>query len=260
MCRPGFAGLHCAFENPCAPATSSAYATNPCQHGGQCLPAIQPPPGQSVLPHRCKCRGGFGGPDCASQMSSTQLAACAKKPCLNHGNCLVLFNTTMCTCPPGFGGKRCELHDTHNDCTPNPCINGGVCHDLHNKFECVCPPNFRGDTCQEKDEINDCEECLAAGQGEERCSPTPCLNGGQCQDEFHKFSCKCAPAFGGERCELASTNSNACASHPCQNGAEVRFLTYMLAGYYIYCTLLCSALHLSSVVAAAIFLVISVVL
>ena len=218
VCRTGFAGLHCAYENPCS---TVGGRTNPCQHGGRCLPQTKPPPGQQTLPHRCKCHQGYGGPNCATQLSSTQLAACSKKPCLNHGNCLVLFNTTMCTCPPGFGGKRCELHDTHNDCNPNPCRNGGVCHDLHNKFECVCPPNFRGATCQEKDEINDCADCLAAGQGEARCSPTPCLNGGQCQDLFHAFSCKCTPSFGGDRCELASTNSNACASSPCQNGAQV---------------------------------------
>lgn len=235
VCQHGFAGLHCAYANPCA--------ANPCQHGGRCTPGNQSPRGQRALPHRCKCPSGFGGPSCATKFSPARLAACASKPCLNHGNCLVLFNRTMCTCPPGFGGDRCQFHDTKNDCNPNPCKNRGVCHDLHNKFECVCPPNFHGPTCQEKDEIDDCAcgteadraasgQCGAAPTSVGLREPTPCLNGGQCEDKFHAFACKCTAGFGGDRCQLAS-RTNVCASHPCQNGAAC---TLAFNGYTCACT------------------------
>uniref|UniRef100_A0AAV2KU01 Uncharacterized protein n=1 Tax=Knipowitschia caucasica TaxID=637954 RepID=A0AAV2KU01_KNICA len=47
------------------------------------------------------------------------------------------------------------------------------------------------------------------------CEPSPCLNGGLCQDLFNWFNCSCVGGWAGRRCDLYI---NACASQPCRHG------------------------------------------
>lgn len=60
------------------------------------------------------------------------------------------------------------------------------------------------------------------------CSSNPCLNGGQCEDQFNQFSCICPPGWGGERCQ---SDLDDCASQPCAHGHCRDFL----AGFQCLC-------------------------
>ncbi|XP_069744762.1 protein crumbs homolog 1-like isoform X2 [Narcine bancroftii] len=51
--------------------------------------------------------------------------------------------------------------------------------------------------------------------GTEVCSPSPCLNDGQCEDLFDLFQCNCAAGWEGIRCELSIDD---CVSRPCIHG------------------------------------------
>lgn len=60
------------------------------------------------------------------------------------------------------------------------------------------------------------------------CRPEPCLNGGECEDQFDQFSCVCPPGWGGERCQR---DLDDCASQPCAHGSCRDFL----AGFECLC-------------------------
>ena len=47
------------------------------------------------------------------------------------------------------------------------------------------------------------------------CDPSPCLNGGVCQDLVNGYNCQCPFLFEGSNCE---TNLNPCRTNPCFNG------------------------------------------
>ncbi|KAL7879418.1 hypothetical protein SRHO_G00016720 [Serrasalmus rhombeus] len=53
-------------------------------------------------------------------------------------------------------------------------------------------------------------------QGSRVCDPNPCQNGGECQDLFDLFQCRCSSLWAGQMCE---TNSAACLSNPCIHGS-----------------------------------------
>ncbi|KAG9351152.1 hypothetical protein JZ751_025042 [Albula glossodonta] len=56
------------------------------------------------------------------------------------------------------------------------------------------------------------------------CSPSPCLNGGVCEDHFNLFTCSCPSGWVGKHCEI---NTDTCASNPCIHGnCSVRALAY----------------------------------
>ncbi|XP_019901605.3 protocadherin Fat 4 isoform X2 [Esox lucius] len=111
----------------------------------------------------------------------------------------------------------------HDPCTRNPCQNGGSCKKhlsvgpsmkteesvpvilVSNRplqpYACSCRPGYAGALCE-----TDINECL----------PSPCHNGGTCQNLVGGFSCTCPEGFTGMACER---DVNECLSNPCKNGA-----------------------------------------
>ncbi|XP_050982501.1 hyaluronan-binding protein 2 isoform X1 [Labeo rohita] len=54
----------------------------------------------------------------------------------------------------------------------------------------------------DSDDDEDANDWLFELQGlRGKCSPNPCLNGGQCEEKRDKFKCKCPKQFVGRRCE-----------------------------------------------------------
>ncbi|XP_063966506.1 protein crumbs homolog 1-like [Lytechinus pictus] len=49
--------------------------------------------------------------------------------------------------------------------------------------------------------------------GPDVCSSSPCLNGGNCTDQWNAFACICIPGYTGDYCE---TDINECDPDPCQ--------------------------------------------
>lgn len=76
------------------------------------------------------------------------------EPCLNGGTCQDGVGTFSCSCPPGFGGPRCDTEE--DECGSRPCRNGGTCSDFVNSFTCTCPPGWTGPRCQHN--IPDCTD------------------------------------------------------------------------------------------------------
>ncbi|KAL8207012.1 UNVERIFIED_CONTAM: Protocadherin Fat 4, partial [Gekko kuhli] len=119
-------------------------------------------------------------------------------------------------------GVRIESVD-HDSCLQNPCQNGGSClrkssvspklinyesvpviivaNEPLQPFTCRCMGGYDGPLCEV-----DIDECL----------PSPCHNGGTCQNLVGGFSCSCSNGFTGMACER---DINECLSSPCKNGA-----------------------------------------
>lgn len=65
---------------------------------------------------------------------------------------------------------------------------------------------------------------LLGCNGASVCEPSPCLNGGLCQDLFNWFNCTCVGGWAGRRCDLYV---DTCASNPCRHGnCTVKGLSY----------------------------------
>ncbi|KAL0966447.1 hypothetical protein UPYG_G00295410 [Umbra pygmaea] len=82
----GTLGLAVA-EEPCL--------TNPCLHGGKCLPQ-----GQG---YSCYCPQGFTGENCEIDVDD-----CQSNPCLNGGTCIDKIDSFICLCLPSYSGDSCE--------------------------------------------------------------------------------------------------------------------------------------------------------
>ncbi|XP_010886420.1 neurocan core protein isoform X2 [Esox lucius] len=74
-------------EEPCL--------TNPCLHGGKCLPQ-----GQG---YSCYCPQGFTGENCEIDVDD-----CQSNPCLNGGTCIDKIDSFICLCLPSYSGHSCE--------------------------------------------------------------------------------------------------------------------------------------------------------
>ncbi|KAG7487593.1 hypothetical protein MATL_G00025250 [Megalops atlanticus] len=78
---------------------------------------------------------------------------------------------------------------------------------------------------QEEQFVKTSAEAAVSGcRGAPVCAPSPCQNGGVCEDLFNLFSCSCPSGWAGRRCEV---NSDRCVSNPCVHGnCSVRSLAY----------------------------------
>ncbi|TRY91534.1 hypothetical protein DNTS_004972 [Danionella cerebrum] len=125
---------------------------------------------------------------------------CADGPCFNGGRCADNPDGGyFCQCPMGYAGFNCEKKIDH--CSSNPCTNGAQCLDLVDSYLCQCPEGFSGTHCE--DNIDEC-------------ATYPCQNGGTCQDGLNDYTCTCPPGYTDKNCTSAVQK---CAHNPCHNGA-----------------------------------------
>ncbi|XP_067270608.1 protein crumbs homolog 2b [Pseudorasbora parva] len=64
---------------------------------------------------------------------------CKMKPCQNGGQCRVIWNDFVCSCPLNYSGKMCE---TRVWCVSDPCDSGTRCVDLPDGYECLANATF----------------------------------------------------------------------------------------------------------------------
>ena len=77
----------------------------------------------------------------------------------------------------GYKGDECKDRNLNERIDPacpdiGPCKNGGTCWNKR----CCCVQGYTGVICG-----NDIYECLSS----------PCLNGGICEDDIGRYTCKC---------------------------------------------------------------------
>lgn len=150
-CPPNYNGYNC--ESPI-----DGCSTQPCSHGGTCI-------SMKDGSFHCICSIGFSGdycengptcdrecppdtkciagqccfPDATGNQcrinTSTHFHDCS---CLNGGTCIA--NSTVCICPKGFEGPKCEA-DIDECLTPNIC-GKGICVNQDGGFKCYCVPGM----------------------------------------------------------------------------------------------------------------------
>ncbi|KAM9720131.1 neurocan core protein-like isoform 1-T2 [Menidia menidia] len=69
--------------------------TNPCLHGGKCLP--------QGTGYSCYCPQGYAGENCEIDVDD-----CQSEPCENGGTCVDKIDSFLCLCLPSYGGDMCE--------------------------------------------------------------------------------------------------------------------------------------------------------
>ncbi|PIK41660.1 hypothetical protein BSL78_21491, partial [Apostichopus japonicus] len=181
----------------------------PCLNGGACTNIAE-----SCTSYSCQCTGCFTGYNCQTGNVNFNSDSCRNNPCSNGGTCYNSYNSNTnnivfvpqytCACPPGFVGQNCQLpvdaFPQFDICTSTGvvCLNGGTCRNTYCSATndlgvfCECPAGFLGERCQIQD-VN-------------RCSSSPCRNGGQCTAFSKFFVCSCAPGFGGTTCEVTGVD------------------------------------------------------
>ncbi|KAL4219251.1 DNA repair protein Rad9 [Mactra antiquata] len=226
----GYEGTNCDIDiNECA------IQPTICLNGGDCQ--------NEQGAFQCKCgrdlEGNFfSGSHC--EVSTTycvihQEVQGDPPACKNNGTCKGLTNDFMCTCAPGFTGRRCETNI--DECESSPCQYNGTCIDGINQYTCDCIPGITGDNCEI--DIDECHSnpCLHGGQCIDQingyvcncsdtgfkgdtcqiniddCESQPCMNDGTCSDLIKDFDCTCFTGYNGKQCE---NDINECASSPCQ--------------------------------------------
>ena len=60
------------------------------------------------------------------------------------------------------------------DCQSFPCLHGGTCSSVGSSFTCTCVAGWEGDRCE---------------RAVDRCSSSPCQNGGQCVNAIDQHIC-----------------------------------------------------------------------
>jgi len=172
----------------------------------------------------CKCDGtGYEGSFCDIDIND----CVANVTCLNGGTCIDYgVNLTVCKCPFGFIGDKCEL------CTPNTCKNNGDCIIQNGISSCNCfGTGFEGGFCEISK--NDCKTlpcvqglCVELGNDTRKCSCLPGYEGSQCEiqkEDCRKYGC------GSGKCFLISQDDT--ASCNCKNtGYEGNFCESAMIG------------------------------
>ncbi|XP_051945836.1 protein eyes shut homolog [Xyrauchen texanus] len=222
-CPHGWTGLDCGED-------VKECASSPCLNGAHCV--------ESDIPGEfsCTCPPFFTGPLCEQPYNPCDLQ---NNPCLHNSACRARSDgTTLCVCPDGFEGTRCEIDS--DECVSRPCQNQGRCVDGVNSYSCFCNPGFSGQHCEE--DINECASNPCQKQGIcqdlvngfhcncvpgyfgtfcnldiNECESSPCLHDGVCINKPGGFVCVCSAGFSGTWCEL---NIDECQSNPCQNNGK----------------------------------------
>jgi len=143
----------------------------------------------------CSCDGtGYEGSFCEKDVND----CVANVTCLNGGTCIDYgVNKTVCLCPIGFVGQKCEL------CTPDTCSNGGKCLIQNGFATCNCfGTGYNGNFCEIPK--NDCKTLS-------------CLQGICIELGNDTRSCSCLPGYQGDRCEIQKEDcrKNGCGIGRC---------------------------------------------
>ncbi|XP_070830192.1 neurocan core protein-like [Chaetodon trifascialis] len=77
------------------PVEVEPCVTNPCLHGGKCLP--------QGTGYSCYCPQGYAGENCEIDVDD-----CQSEPCENGGTCIDKIDSFLCLCLPSYGGDTCE--------------------------------------------------------------------------------------------------------------------------------------------------------
>ncbi|XP_062285211.1 neurocan core protein-like, partial [Scomber scombrus] len=77
------------------PVEVEPCVTNPCLHGGKCLP--------QGTGYSCYCPQGYTGENCEIDVDD-----CQSEPCENGGTCIDKIDSFLCLCLPSYGGDTCE--------------------------------------------------------------------------------------------------------------------------------------------------------
>ncbi|KAM5146577.1 protein crumbs homolog 2-like [Mantella aurantiaca] len=191
MCQAklGFPEYQCLCQSGIN-CTTASCASNPCDLSHSLCSG-------DGAAFTCKCRDGYGGPECQDKVSP-----CARDPCDHHAQCVETAQGYTCLCQAGYTGQNCET--AINLCASNPCQNDAICVDKANRYKCFCVPGFQGHHCE-----IDINECASA----------PCQNNGTCLNQMDQYECQCATGYAGVNCE---TEIDECQSNPCHNGATCR--------------------------------------
>ncbi|MCA9517220.1 MAG: calcium-binding EGF-like domain-containing protein, partial [Myxococcales bacterium] len=106
-----------------------------------------------------------------------------------HGSCVA---ADTCACEgTGFEGPTCATPVCPGGCEHGACTAPGVC---------TCDAGYEGGACAV--DTNDC-------------APSPCLNGGACEDRVAGYVCACVPGFWGGDCEAACDPGSCAGTMAC---------------------------------------------
>uniref|UniRef100_A0A673AKS8 Neurocan b n=1 Tax=Sphaeramia orbicularis TaxID=375764 RepID=A0A673AKS8_9TELE len=83
------------YDAYCYRVEVEACVTNPCLHGGKCLP--------QGTGYSCYCPQGYTGENCEIDVDD-----CQSEPCENGGTCVDKIDSFLCLCLPSYGGDTCE--------------------------------------------------------------------------------------------------------------------------------------------------------
>ncbi|KAL2090378.1 hypothetical protein ACEWY4_015066 [Coilia grayii] len=109
-------------------------------------------------------------------------AVCRPDTCLSGGRCRDLSDGYACECPPGWVGRRCELHE--DTCASAPCVHGN-CSVVGLGYACECQLGYSGPQCDT--EVDVCEE-------------HQCANGATCLHGINMYACLCSENYTGSYC------------------------------------------------------------
>ncbi|XP_062952594.1 neurogenic locus notch homolog protein 4 isoform X3 [Cynocephalus volans] len=179
-----------------------------CQNGGSCQALLPTPLGSpSPSPQLAPSFLCSCPPGFTGKRCQAQLEdPCPPSFCSKRGHCQIQASgLPQCSCLPGWTGEQCQLQDF---CSANPCINGGVCLATYPQIQCHCPLGFEGHTCE-----HDVNECFL--------DPGPCPKGTSCHNTLGSFQCLCPAGREGPHCEL---HVGPCPHRGCPNGGTCQLV------------------------------------